>query len=254
MQPTVVFDIDGTLTDYRGFIRKTAFPYFENKYGMKAVASDELEPEDIFGIKDRYIQEGLSEAIAEEKTKSLIDRFWISHRFVSYSLFGRYRKKSPSLLRTFRRMGFCVELHTSRAKSTEKKLVGCICRTFTILQCWLNGIFISPKRVIFHADDENKVSELIRIKPLLVFDDKPKVIKELIDCGIHVIRVCDMKEQPCADNTVCIDNFDPANVLEALNRLLGKRNWECIQREVKSDRFLEELSLLEHLSSLSTVR
>ncbi len=50
MQPTIVFDIDGTLTDYKEFIKKRPFPYFEKKYAMKAVHPCELEPEDIFDI------------------------------------------------------------------------------------------------------------------------------------------------------------------------------------------------------------
>ena len=43
MQPLVIFDIDGTLTDFRGFIKRCAIPYFEKKYGKctsKGVSSE----------------------------------------------------------------------------------------------------------------------------------------------------------------------------------------------------------------------
>lgn len=36
----IIFDIDGTLTDYNAFVRETAIPYFEKQYGWTVVHPD----------------------------------------------------------------------------------------------------------------------------------------------------------------------------------------------------------------------
>jgi hypothetical protein len=97
--------------------------------------------------------------------------FWISHRFIGF-VFGKYRDGAGKLVRALNKKGFCVEIHTSRSMSTQRNVVGLICRMFTIMQCWLNGVFIDPHRVHFHCSDEEKISEIIKHKPALVFDDK----------------------------------------------------------------------------------
>ena len=47
----IVFDIDGTLTDYNKFVQKRAVKYFKSKYGMEVVNANALEIEDIFEMK-----------------------------------------------------------------------------------------------------------------------------------------------------------------------------------------------------------
>ena len=233
MQPTIAFDIDGTLTDYRKFIRKTAFPYFEKKYGMKAVALNELEPEDIFKIKECLLIEGLSDSEAEDKTKKIIKKFWVSPRFLKFS-FMRYRSGVRKFVKELKKKGFSIEFHTSRSMSTQKSIVGFICRLFTILQSWLNGILINPKKVHFYLDDESKVHGLVKLKPVLIFEDKPAVIKELSAFGLKVIRVSEQTEQSDVESS-SITGFDSCYVFERIYRVYGQRNWDCIEREASSD-------------------
>ena len=90
-------------------------------------------------FKNHYIQSGYSEKNAEEKTKRVMKHFWISHRFIGF-VFGKYLDGAGKLVRALNKKGFCVEIHTSRSMSTQKNVVGLICRTFTIMQCWLNGV------------------------------------------------------------------------------------------------------------------
>ena len=160
MQPVIVFDIDGTLTDYRGFIKRVAYPYFEKQYGIKPSFPNKLELQDIYDLPNSF---------PDEKLK-MLDKFWISHRFVQFSLLDRYRKDAVSYIRKLLKSGFKVELHTSREKTCEKTLVGMIARSFTILQCWFSGVLISSRNIHFYRNDDLKAEGIIRTKPLLVFE------------------------------------------------------------------------------------
>ena len=42
----IVFDIDGTLTDYNKFVQKRAVKYFKSKYEMEVVNADALDIDD----------------------------------------------------------------------------------------------------------------------------------------------------------------------------------------------------------------
>ena len=46
----IIFDTDGTLTDFNKFVKDNAINYFVNEYGMEIKYPNELEIEDIFDI------------------------------------------------------------------------------------------------------------------------------------------------------------------------------------------------------------
>lgn len=237
MQPLVIFDIDGTLTDFRGFIKRCAIPYFEKKYGMKAIDPNALEIQDIFRISEHY---------SPQEEKRMLDRFWISHRFIKFSLLDKYKKDAVAYIRILNKHGYKIELHTSRDKTCEKSLVGWMARCCTILQCWISGVFIPAQSVYFYENDEKKVKGIVRKKPLLVYDDKAELISSYSENRLKPIYISfsdavDESIKLSDPHVACIGRFDEADILNACKKLYGAANWEIVEKEARSDRFFRKL-------------
>lgn len=88
----IIFDLDGTLTDFSKYIQTNAIPYFRKKYHMDVIASDALEIEEIFDIRNTLIQRGESLAEAVKLEKKMLNQYWVSYRFLKFSLLTRFRK------------------------------------------------------------------------------------------------------------------------------------------------------------------
>ena len=242
--PLVVFDIDGTLTDFNKYVREKAIPYFENKLHMKVVDPNALEVEEIFDIRNTFIREGLSEEAAIQREKKLLNKYWISHRFIGFTLLVRYRKYSSAFIKWLLKNGFDVQLHSSRAKCTNKDLIGSIARGFTILQCWTNGLFLSPSRFHFYKDDTSKVNGIISQNPKIAFDDKTEIIDALNTASIRTCRVIGTHNRAeVADSNMNIDisSYELSKIKSSLTTLIGKRYWAYILREAHSAKFLHRI-------------
>ena len=137
----LVFDIDGTLTDYNKFVRENALDYFKKKYGMNVIYPQKLEIEEIFDMENFFSTKYKCDVgQAKTYTNTALNKYWVSFNFIKFSLFGRFRKGVRKFFKHIKKDGHIIEIHTSRAKSTSKGIVGSICRLFTYLQFVLNGI------------------------------------------------------------------------------------------------------------------
>lgn len=47
----IIFDIDGTMTDYHAYIETYALPWFYKRYGLRSIKPDWLELEDILDLQ-----------------------------------------------------------------------------------------------------------------------------------------------------------------------------------------------------------
>lgn len=79
----IIFDIDGTLTNYNDFIRKKAVPYIKSNYQLEVANINALEIEDIFDIQNQFIMRKFSKHEAHKKKAAIINNFW-QRNFVSF--------------------------------------------------------------------------------------------------------------------------------------------------------------------------
>ena len=119
-RPLIIFDIDGTLTDFNKFISDKSIPYFKKHYHLRVKNPSALEISDIFDIKNTLIAKGFTAREAEKKEKAMLNKYWISHRFLSFSLLVRYRKYAAETIKFFIENGFNIQIHTTREKCTEE--------------------------------------------------------------------------------------------------------------------------------------
>lgn len=241
----IILDTDGTLTDFNSFIKKNAIPYFEKNYGFKVVYPDKLEIEDILDIKNKLMNErGLEEKQAELEMKKMLDKFWISLRFVKFSLFSKFRDGVSKVINEFIKQGHDVQVHTSRSKTTEDNIIGEIAREFTIWQYRMNGIYLPKEKYHFYKNDREKVNGIIQVQPQIAFDDKPEIIEILNKNNIKTICVAGSHNNEITDtkSNAKINTFDQSNLLNKMDKLLDKK-LEIYNKEVATNEFYKKIRL-----------
>ena len=235
----IIIDIDGTLTDFNSFVDTVAVAWFKKKYGIAPVRPDMFDVEDVFDL-EAVCGQGL---LNGKSKKEILDEFWVSHRFIQYTLLARFRKGSASLFQYLSKKGFEIEVCTSRQRTVDKNAVGLIARVCTGLQFVRNGIFLKVGSLLYFTDDKEKLKYIKECDPVVVFDDKPEIIEELIRAGIHVICVNGRHNQSVDEGEFCVrtDNLEPCTVVEALEIVFGTENLRCIEQEADSSRFFKKL-------------
>lgn len=240
----IIFDLDGTLTDFNKFIQENAIDYFGKKHHMNVQNPDALEIEDIFDIQKSLEASGYTPKDALARQKHILNRFWVSHRFIKFSLFGRFRPGVRRFINSLRKDGFQIEIHTSRSRTCERNLSGRIAREFTVWQFRLNGVFLKRSQFFFYSDDAAKLNGEMKVQPLLVFDDKPWMIKRLAEAGLKTICVAGQHNSAVlpSENVESIDSFHEGELEQKLVKLFGRNNWECHRREAASAKFFRRLT------------
>ena len=239
----IIFDIDGTLTDYNAFVQQTAVPYFKKKYGWDVIHSNALEIEDVFEIKSRLC-ELYGQVQSEEQFEKVMDKFWIGHRFLKYALLTKFRPYTRKTICDFRRKGYIVEFWTSRQKTTEKNIIGALARALTVFQFYVNGIFVPYKSIRFYKSDKEKLADILKEQPAIVVDDKPEVI-EALDRH-HSLCICiggvhnrDVKNR--------VSGFEPDAFMDILKKVYGSKALEMMDNLAGSSKLYRKLLFFRRL-------
>lgn len=235
----IIFDLDGTLTDFNSFILKNAIPFFKNKYKLDVINQEALEIEDIFDIRNQLLNNNAickEEAIYQEK--KMIKSFWFSTFFLKFSLGSRLRSGVKQYIDMLLRDGNCVEIHTSRAMTYKKNLAGRFAKMCTLMQLVLNGVPIHKVSCYFYENDEAKVNRIIAIKPDIVYDDKPEIIKELVLNDIKCVCVKGTHNKDVIDSNCVkvIEDFCNLNLEKIVERLIGKKKYDYLKREAYAEK------------------
>ena len=156
----IIFDTDGTLTNFNKFINLNALKYFEQEYGMTIVNPKVLELEDIFDMDNFFAKKYIiDKEEAKQYTKKAIDEFWINvSRFIKFSVLDKFREGATDFINNSLKNNHIIEVHTSRAKTTEDNSIGELARKFTYLQYKVNGVKIPYNAFHFYKSDEEKVA------------------------------------------------------------------------------------------------
>lgn len=239
----IVFDTDGTLTDFNKFIKDNAYIYFKEEYGMDVVYPDKLEIEDILDMNNFFVKKySCSLEEAKKYTKKALDKFWINlPRFVKFSLLGKFRNGTSKFINECIKKGNIVEIHTSRAKTTEDNVIGEVSRKFTYLQYKLNGVNISYDSFFFYKNDNDKIRGITESNPDIAFDDKPEILSALNQNGIKTICVNGNHNKDIKENSMLrkIDNF--VDVDRVIDKLLRDKKYTISNRVYDSNVFYKKV-------------
>lgn len=242
----IILDNDGTITDFNKFVEENAIKYFEEKYGMRVVYPNKLEIEDIFDMKNFFINNGYDDVNSEKKVKEVLDDFWVSYKFIKFSLLNRFRPGVKEFINKKIHEGHTIEIHTSRAKTCQNNLVGKIARKFTIWQYRLNGINLPLDHFYFYENDEQKINGVMNSNPDLVFEDKPEIINRLVENGIRIMCVNGKHNRNVniTKNCIKIDDFKQPLLQQKIEEIVGIKNLKYYEKTVKSDKFFKKITFL----------
>ena len=186
----LIFDIDGTLTDYNKYLKNNAISYFEKNYGMTVKNPNKLEIEDIFDMDNFFaIKYQCNPESAKKYTKKSLDKYWIHLRFIKFSLYP-FRSGAREFIKASIKKGNIVEIHSSRAKANGKGVIGLVCRLFTYLQFVFNGISLPISSFHFYKNDLEKIDGILKSDPNFVFEDKSCICEKI---SSHLIKTICVK-------------------------------------------------------------
>lgn len=244
----IIFDTDGTLTDFNKFVKDNALDYFANEYGMVVKYPNELEIEDIFDMDNFFsVKYNCDLETAKKYTKKALDKYWVNFsRFVKFSLLDKFRDGASEFINTCIKNGHTVEIHTSRGKTTENNIIGSISRSFTYLQYKLNGVKISKDAFHYYKNDEEKIKGIENSKPDIIFEDKQEVLLELNKKGFRTICIngnhnVSVEESDMLKKT---SNYDENEIGDIIDALMGRKSYETLNRISKSDMFYKKVRVV----------
>lgn len=244
----IIFDTDGTLTDFNKFVKDNALDYFTNEYGMVVKYPNELEIEDIFDMDNFFaVKYNCDLETAKKYTKKALDKYWVNFsRFVKFSLLDKFRDGASEFINTCIKNGHAVEIHTSRGKTTENNIIGSISRSFTYLQYKLNGVKISKDAFHYYKNDEEKIKGIEKSKPDIIFEDKQEVLLELNKKGFRTICIngnhnVSVEESDMLKKT---SNYDENEIGDIIDALMGRKSYETINRISRSDMFYKKVRVV----------
>lgn len=140
-----------------------------------------------------------------------------------------------------KRNGFDIEIHSSRSRTCESNMIGGLARLLSIWQCRFNGVFLQKGSIHFYPNDAEKIKGILLSSALIVFEDKPWVMKRLAEKGMNVIGVLTPYNRMLRSerSVQWIDSFARGVEISA-EKLLGK-SWQCHKMEAASAKFLERI-------------
>ena len=242
----IILDTDGTLTDFNDFVKKNAYDFFQKKYHMEIKFPEKLEIAEIFDMENFFMEKyNCNKEDAKEMTEKALNDFWISYRFIKFSLFGKFRPGARDFILSLIKQGHEIEIHTSRDKTTDNDIIGHIARKFTILQYRLNGIFIPEKNFYFYKNDDDKINGILSSNAELIFEDKSEIIETLSSKGMKCICVEGSHNKNIIDNKDVkkISDFNIENLKNTIEELYGSKNLAIYERCAKSDILFNRLML-----------
>ena len=239
----IIFDTDWTLTNFNKFINLNALKYFEQEYDMTIVNPKALELEDIFDMDNFFAKKyHIDKEEAKLYTKKAIDKFWINiPRFIKFSVLDKFREGATEFINNSIKNNHTIEVHTSRAKTTEDTPIGELSRKFTYLQYKANDAKVPYNAFHFYKNDEEKTKAIIASKPDIVFEDKPEIIEQLNKNGIKTICVSGVHNEEVKESKLTKKITDFNQVEQVIDRLLGNSKYTMENRVHESDNFYKKV-------------
>lgn len=170
----ICVDIDGTLTDFEGFVKKYGSRYFD-KRRISVEYLPGYDIKDSFRIRKSCAKGNLS-FDTERALTAYSNDFWKKY-YVRYCLFP-FRYGSAKTLRQMMR-GNTVYLISSREHACEPTAIGLAVKALAVFQLKVHGI--KYNKLIFAGNDEEKVGIIKSLHADIAIDDKPEIVAALED-------------------------------------------------------------------------
>ncbi|NLA32885.1 MAG: 1-acyl-sn-glycerol-3-phosphate acyltransferase [Mollicutes bacterium] len=223
-------DIDGTLTDFEGFLKKESPKYMADNHGIEIIDYDGYDIDEMYALEERFLKKGFSETSSYQKAKHITSDFW-NKNFIKYLMKG-IRKEAGKATKNLYYNNNEVVLYSSRVRSREKGFIGFFVRNMTKLSLKMNGI--KYDKIFFFENDYEKLEEIKRRKPDLMIDDKPELIEEF---GYFTNTICVKSNYNKNVNEkgriFTVSDFNQEQILSVVNQIRDARGLKPIPIDFK---------------------
>lgn len=204
---TICCDIDGTLTDFEKFVLKFGPIFLEKKFGVKDISANY----EGYDFDEVFLNDNLESYLLKKYSVSredVLSYFWNTY----YVLYVSQKLKTGAS-NFFKKLSEEDKLliTTSRKKSTSKSVLGLFVRQTIIAQLRFGGIPFDE--INFFETDDDKLDFIKNIRPILVFDDKPKIITELSNDGEKVVCIDSSYNRNQSLNALRITQYNDSSLL-----------------------------------------
>lgn len=176
-----IFDIDDTITYESDFLRKYG-PKFLEKENLKAIIVDERGYclDEIYGLRDQFMERGYSLKEAEVETNKLVDKFWKLY-FIKYN-FCRIRPGVSNLINELKKNGYQIHILSLRGKRQKGSTLNGnvqfeMVSKITKLMLRMNHIYYDRLRLV--SDLKEKLDYIKYCFPEILFEDQISIIKNI---------------------------------------------------------------------------
>lgn len=223
----VVFDIDETIVDETKYILKHAPKYLKKKFkrNFDLVNINGNGVAEKYGVKEYFLEKGLSLEDAEKQAKKVSSKFWSQPiNFIRYT----YEPIKPGVKETIKELikdGHDVSIATLRGVKTTSnptkisefirlKVVPFLTRN----QLKRNGILYHELKLV--ENYEGKYEYFDYVKADIIIDDQPEVIqKESEKRKVICIPSPHNKKYEFNDNVVTFSHFENYSMNDYINKL-----------------------------------
>lgn len=209
-------DIDGTLTDFEGFLIKKSQEYMYENFGLKIVNPEGYDLDRMYDLENVFISRGYSLEEAKQKSKKILDDYW--QKFFAKYLVAGLRENVSKIIKTLYYNENKIVIFSSRKKTTEKSFFGRIVRYSTLAMLKSNGI--KADEILFFENDIDKVKAIKEQKMELVWEDKPELVEEISKFAkVLCVDSSYNKEVKDNKNVYHISEFNEEEVLNIFNEI-----------------------------------
>ena len=207
----IVFDIDGTLTDFEKFVLENSEDYMKRKYGLGIANYNGYDLDEVYALRERFIEEGLFLSDAYWKARKVLNSFWTKY-YIKYCFMVYFRIGASDTINKLYNNGDEITIMTSRKHTCSNNILKPLTR-FTIKeQLLLNNIKYHSLK--FFPSDYHKLQAIKQKKPDVVIDDKPELLLQISDVTNAIcINSAYNREHKFPNNVLRADGYENSEVL-----------------------------------------
>ena len=217
----IFFDIDGTLTDFEGFILKHR-NYIEKKYGFSITNKKGYDIDEMFELKEKFFDQGFSKEVSKAKSEKILNEFWYKYYF-NYCVMTKFRKGVKETLNKLKESGYEIIIVSSRKKTCDKSFIGKLVKYSTILKFKFNRI--NYNEIVFFENDEEKMKYLKKQdRDSIKVDDKPEIIDELSTYSKCICVSSSYNDKNFNENVCKIQSFENDEVINQVDEIIKRES------------------------------
>lgn len=211
----ILFDIDGTLTNFEKFVLDNGPKYMLNKHGINIANENGYDIDEVFDLPRYFLSEGMDYNEALKTSDKIMSQFW--QRYYLKYIRTPFREGAVDLVSKLQEEGHDVAFVSSRKHSTEKTLMGRFVKASIDWQFKHNGL-TKPNIMLFEDDREKTLYLLIEgDNGHVLIDDKADLILDMSETmPVLCIESAYNNNRYLGRDVESFDNYTDGRIYEAI--------------------------------------